>query len=290
MIALLVLVLAILLVAPSCTGNEREEILVFAAASLTDVMEQLGQQFTDRGGVRVNFNLGGSTVLSQQIIRGAPADAFVSAGAEPMDILVIRNLLMPDTHVDVLTNELVLVSRLDGGRNVRVASLEDLNNEDVRVAIADPDLAPAGRYAREALMNLGLWRKLQPRLVPAPDVRAALGYVVTGNVDAGIVYRTDAPVVGGLQIVASIPNESHSPIVYPAAVLVRTRHVNAARRFLAFLTGEEAKETFRQHGFMPPPPSTRYMRPRHRMAENWFDASPCLGTCIPDSNRLWGGY
>ena len=268
MLALLALALALLLVAPSCTGDEREEILVFAAASLTDVMEQLGQQFTEREGVRVSFNLGGSTALAQQIIRGAPADAFVSAGAGPMDILAIRNLLMLDTHVDVLTNDLVLVSRPSRGQNVRVATLEDLSNEDVRVAIADPGLAPAGRYAREALINLGFWQQLQPRMVPAPDVRAALGYVVTGNVDAGIVYRTDARVVDGLQIVASIPKETHSPIVYPGAVVARSSHVNAARRFLEFLTGEEAQETFLRHGFMPPPPSGGYTRLGHRMAKS----------------------
>ena len=290
MVALLVLALALLLVAPSCTGDEREEILVFAAASLSDVMEQLGQKFTEREGVRVRFNLGGSTALAQQIIRGAPADAFVSAGAEPMDILAIRNLLMLDTHVDVLTNDLVLVSRPSRGQNVRVATLEDLSNEDVRVAIADPGLAPAGRYAREALMNLGLWRQLQPRMVPAPDVRAALGYVVTGNVDAGIVYRTDARVVDGLQIVATIPKETHSPIVYPGAVVARSRHVNAARRFLVFLTGEEAQETFRRHGFMPPPPSGGNTRLGHRMAKSWFDPSPWLGTRVPEPKGLWGGF
>ena len=248
---LLVLALALLLVTPACTGNEREEILVFAAASLTDVMEQLGQQFQEREGIRVRFNLGGSTALAQQIIRGAPADAFISAGPLPMDALEDRGLIMPETKGDVLGNGLVLVARAGGDERAEAGSLDELVRGDARLAIADPDLAPAGWYAREALTSLGLWEELRPRLILAPDVRAALGYVETGNVAAAIVYRTDAKVAEGIQIVASVPGESHSPVIYPAGVSARSRHVTAARGFIAFLTGKEAKETFREYGFIP---------------------------------------
>ena len=194
------LALGLLLVMFSCGSDQREEILVYAAASLTDVMERLGQQFAENEEVRVSFNLGGSTALAQQIIRGAPADAFLSAGPQPMNALEGRGLVIPDTRVDLLTNELVLVGPPDAAEKLGVASVEDLANASVTVAIADPDLAPAGRYAREALRNLGIWRQLQPRLVFGSSVRATLGYVETGNVDVGIVYRTDARESGDLEI------------------------------------------------------------------------------------------
>ena len=249
--AILFPALVLLLVVSSCGSEGRKEILVFTAASLTNVMERLGQQYTETEGVKVSFNLGGSTDLAQQIIRGAPADAFISAGPLPMDKLEDRGLLIPDTRADLLTNDLVLVGRLDVAENKGIAAIADLTSADVRVAIANPDLAPAGRYAREALLNLGLWEPLRPRLVFGQNVRVALSYVETNNVDAGIVYRTDALAVENLVELASIPKESYSPIVYPAGVVERSDHVDAARKFLVFLQTEEARETFREYGFIP---------------------------------------
>ena len=246
--ALFYLLSAILLLAISCGGSQREEILVFTAASLTDVMERLGQQYAEFEGVKVSFNLAGSTALAQQIIRGAPADAFVSAGPHPMDALEERGLLVPGTRVDILTNELVLVGNAANEDVDGIVSAEGLASRDLRVTIADPELAPAGRYAREALKNLGLWRLFQPRLVPAANVRVALGYVKAGNVDVGIVYRTDARITEGLKVLAPIPKDSYSTVVYPAGVLEGSRQA-AARKFLAFLRGADASQTFREYGF-----------------------------------------
>ena len=243
--------LALFLVASSCGSGEREEILVFTAASLTDVMERLGQQYAEGKGIKVSFNPGGSTALAQQIIRGAPADIFISAGPQPMDMLEERGLIVSDTLVDLLTNELVLVGHPDVAEKIGISSMEDLATADVRVAMADPDLAPAGWYAREALQNLGLWRQLKPRLVFGLDVRVALGYVKTGNVDVAIVYRTDALIIKGLKTLAPIPEESYPTVVYPAGVVGRSRHSEAAQNFLAFLQGEQARVTFREYGFTP---------------------------------------
>ena len=243
--------IAILLMTFSCGADEREEILVFAAASLSDAMDRLGKRFTEIEGVSVRFNLGASTALAQQIIRGAPADGFISAGPRPMTMLDGRGLISADTRRDLLTNHLVLVGDADIAAKLGITSVEDLAIADVRVAIADPDLAPAGRYAREALQNLGLWERLEPRLVFGFDVRVALGYVESGNVDVGIVYGTDAEIATGLEVLGLVPEESYPPIVYPAAVVARSNHVDATRRFLAYLTTEEAKETFRQYGFTP---------------------------------------
>ena len=249
--AFLLVAFALFLLGSSCRSADGDEILVFAAASLTEVMDELRLEFTRSTGVEVNLNLGGSSALAQQIIRGAPADAFVSAGALPMDKLDEKGRIIPDTRVDLLTNELVVVGSSDEAAKSEISSVEDLAGADVRVAIADPDLAPAGRYTREALSSLGLWQRLKPQLVFSSNVRVALGYVETGNADLGIVYQTDMGIGRGLEVLVAIPRDSHSLILYPGAVLDRSDHVEAAREFLLFLKSEEAAETFRAHGFIP---------------------------------------
>ena len=251
MAALLLFAVALLLTASSCGGDKQEQLLVFVASSLTDVMERLGQRFGEDEGIRVVYNVGGSTALAQQIIRGAPADVFISAGSHPMDRLEERGLLMPDTRVELLTNELVLIAAPGVAEKMGIASVEDLVSSRARVAIADPDLAPAGEYAKEGLQNLGLWRQLKPRLVFGLDVRVALGYVETGNVDAGIVYRTDTNINEALEVIASLPAGSYSPIIYPAGVVESSGHTEAARKFLLFLEARQARETFREYGFVP---------------------------------------
>ena len=221
-----------------------------AAASLTDVMERLGEQYTELEGVEVKFNLGGSTPLAQQIVRGAPADAFVSAGPGPMDVLEAEDLLDAGSRVDLLTNELVLVGPA-GVQQAGSRTIQELLGGADRVAIADPVLAPAGRYAREALQNLGIWEELETRLVYGTDVRAALGYVETNNVELGIVYLTDALARKGVTVLSTFPKQSHVAIIYPAAVLAGSKHLRAAREFLEFLKSAEAGATFREFGFVP---------------------------------------
>jgi len=243
--------LVLLIAATSCGSDEEDEIVVFTAASLTEVMEQLGPYFTESEGIKVRFNPGGSTSLAQQIIRGAPADAFVFAGPQPMAMLDERGLIVTDSTLELLVNELVLIARSSTADEIEVSSIEEMGDAGLRVAIADPDLAPAGRYAREALQNLGLWQQLEHRLVFGLDVRVTLGYVETGNVDAAIVYRTDAQIVEGLEVLASISKDSHSPIVYPAGVVVHSSHVEEAGNFLRFLQGDKARETFQEYGFIP---------------------------------------
>ena len=157
----------------ACGGEDQEDILVFAAASLTEVLDQLGDQFTEAEGTKVSFNLGGSAGLAQQIIRGAPADAFISAGPLPIDDLEGRGLLLAGSRQSILANELVLVGRAKAVEELKIGSVEDLAEVEVSVAIADPDLAPAGAYAREALQNLDLWERIEPRLIFSNDVRVA---------------------------------------------------------------------------------------------------------------------
>ena len=248
--ALLLASLTLLLVGPSCRGDQ-QELLVFSAASLTDVMQEIGDRFTKSQGIPVAFNFGGSTSIGQQIIRGAPADVFLSAGAGPMDRLEDRGLLRSESRVNLLTNRLVLVASPDRAEKLGIKSLDDLARADARVAIADPELAPAGNYAKEALQDLGLWEKVEQRLVYSPDVRATLAYLDTGNVDAGIVYQTDTRIDQGVEVVALVPVDSHTFIVYPVAVIGRSGQSQAAGKFLEHLRSEETRLVFLEHGFSP---------------------------------------
>ncbi len=245
-----ILIPVILLLVVSCGKREQEEILVFAAASLTDVMERLGEQFAQEEEINVVFNFGGSVALAQQIKRGAPADIYLSAGTQPMDILQDDDRIVPDTRVDLLTNRLVLVGGLNNRKNLEINSIEDLTGIDARIAIADPDLAPAGSYAREALQNLSLWEQVKSRLVFGLDVRVALGYVESGNADLGIVYVTDTVVSDEMAVIDSFPETSHSPILYPAALVKRSSNREVAIRFLDFLEGVAARKIFHEHGFV----------------------------------------
>ena len=248
MLAISPLLLAALLLGAATACGGGEEVLVFAASSLTDVMERLGDEFEEEAGVKVSFNFGASGSLAQQIVRGAPADVFIAAGNQPMSVLEEKGDVFPGTRVSLLTNTMVVVTSADGGPEI--ASVNDLLEGDYRIAIADPDLAPAGQYARQSLTNLGLWTHLEPRLVYGHSVRTTLGYVESRNVGAALVYGTDAAISDGVRIAATVPESSHPPITYPGAVVRRSEN-QAARRFLDFLTGERATAVFQQFGFVP---------------------------------------
>lgn len=249
-----VLALALFLVpaalgAPGC-ADEPAEILVFAAASLSDALAPVGQAFTLEDGTAVRFSFAGSGELAQQVDRGALPDLFLAAGAAPMDRLETAGLLERGTRTDLLTNRLIVAGHRD--TDLRLAAPGDLLGPDVaRIAMADPRLAPAGDYAREALTSLGLWAPLQPRIVYGLNVRTALDYVASGHADVGLVYRTDVETRGALTSLLELPEGSHPPIRYPVAVLRDAPSQVPARRFLAFLQSEEVRAVFRAHGFTP---------------------------------------
>ncbi len=237
----------------ACASEEREDLLVYTAASLTDAVEEIADRYAEETGTRVSLHLGGSTALARQVLRGAPGDVFLSAGAGPMDVLQEADLIDPASRRNILTNRLVLVGRPSVGEDADITSLDDLGDADgVRVAIADPELAPAGEYAREALMSLGIWDSLEPSILPSPHIRAALSYVETGNADVGIIYLTDLRAGDDIQVLEEITAESHSPIIYPAAVLL-PGDVDAASSFVEYLAGDAASRIFLRHGFTPLP-------------------------------------
>ena len=232
----------------SCGGGD-DRLLVFAASSLTDSMQELAETYKEQTGVRVDLSFGASNRLVQQVSRGAPADVLITAGAQPIDRLENQGLVVKGSRRPLLTNRLVLVTRSDTSEGI--SSLEELAGTAGMLAIADPELAPAGRYAKEGLVYLGLWEGLQSRLVFGANVRTTLGYVESGNVAVALVYRTDAAVSQNARVVDTLAEETHSPIVYPVVVLVSSDKQQEASAFIEFLASEEVSQVFRRMGFEP---------------------------------------
>ncbi len=240
---------ALVLVLVACGSPDRAPTLtVYAAASLTDVLSELTSRF-DGGRANVVFNFAGSNTLRDQILHGAEADVFFSAHPRHMDAVESAGLLSAHSTVDVLTNRLVMVAR-PGLDEAGFPPTQGTDTALKRIAVAQPGAVPAGIYAMEALSSLGLTDSLRPLLVPALDVRAALAYAESGNVDAAIVYATDAAVSGRVRIVYDFPESSHSPIRYPAAVLRSARNHELALQFLDFLRSDRADATYAKYGFL----------------------------------------
>lgn len=225
------------------------ELSVFAAASLSDALEEIAAAYEKRSGERIVLNLGASSTLARQIQEGAPADLFLSADEEKMDALEKRKLLLAGTRRSVLSNTLVVVVPADS--KLKITGAKDLAAPGLRaLALAEPQTVPAGIYAREYLRKQGVWSKVIDRVIPAENVRAALAAVESGNADAGIVYRTDARISKRVRIAWEVPRAEGPKISYPFAVLAGAERKEAARRFLAYLQSAPALEIFRKHGFL----------------------------------------
>lgn len=241
--------------APATSGGESggaeppTELIVSAAASLKETLEEAGRRFeASHPGVRLRFNFGGSGALVQQLEQGAPADLFISAAREPMERLVHKGVVAEQDIRVLLRNSLVLIER-KGSAHIR--QLGDITGEQVRiVAVGQPETVPAGSYAREALEHVGLWEAVETKAVYAKDVTAVLTYVESGNADAGFVYETDALQSDQVETVLRLDPELHSPIEYPAAVPLIASHPKEAAELLAFLSTDEVKDIFEQAGFV----------------------------------------
>lgn len=226
-------------------------ITVFAAASLTNVLQDLGDAYTKETSIPVKFSFAASSTLARQIENGSRADLFFSADLEWMDYLQARNLIQPATRRDMLGNQLVLVAPLDSKVSLKIEPHFPLAATigTGRLATGDPDSVPVGRYAHEALAHLGVWDEIAPRLVRAESVRAALAFVDRGEAVLGIVYTTDALVDKNVRIVAAFPADSHAPIIYPAALATGAKA--EAAKFLAYLHGPAGDLAFERYGFKP---------------------------------------
>jgi molybdate transport system substrate-binding protein len=219
--------------------------VVFAAASLSDALREVGRNFEARTGQRVVLSFGGSNDLARQIRAGAPAEVFVSASTERMDEVERAGLVRAGDRVDLLSNRLVVVVPAES--TLTLAAPEGLTHAR-RLALGDPEAVPAGIYARQWLERRGLWEQLRDRVVPTLDVRAALAAVESANADAGIVYRTDAAVSKRVRVAFLVPEEETPRIVYPAALLATARG-SAARAFYEHLRSPAARQVFERLGF-----------------------------------------
>lgn len=233
------------------TASAAEPVLVFDAASLTDVVNDLGAAFTAKTGVPVKSSPAASSALAKQIEAGAAADVFFSADLEWMDYLEQRKLVRPASRHSVVLNRLVLIAPADSKVAVKIGPGFDLVHAlgDGKLATGDPDSVPVGKYAHVALEKLGVWDRVSGRIVRAENVRAALAFVARGEAPLGIVYRTDALAEKRVRIVDEFPEDSHPPIIYPVALTARAHP--EAQQFLDFVLGDAAKSVFRKYGFQP---------------------------------------
>jgi molybdate transport system substrate-binding protein len=230
---------------------DKPSITVFAAASLTNVLQELGDSFTKETSIPVRFSFAASSALARQIENGAPADIFFSADLEWMDYLQTRNLIQRDTRRDVLGNRLVLIAPADSKIKLTIEPHFPLAAAlgKGRLATGDPDSVPVGRYAKEALATLGVWKDVADRMVRADSVRSALAFVDRGEAPLGIVYETDALVDKHVRVVDVFPADSHLPIIYPIA-LTNAASTDSAR-FVAYIRGPAGNVAFKAYGFTP---------------------------------------
>jgi molybdate transport system substrate-binding protein len=247
-----VLVLAGLAVA-EVQARASADVLVFAAASLQTALDELVDPIQRATGVRMRVSYAGSSALARQIESGAPAELFISADLDWMDYLVGRRLIRTDTRCNLVGNRLVLIAPRAKPVALKIApgfALAAALGPD-RLALADPAAVPAGKYARAALTNLGVWNAVAGKIAPAENVRAALLLVSRGEAPLGIVYRTDAIADAGVVIVDTFPESTHPSIVYPAALTSSASA--AAGKVLAFLKTPGARAVFDKQGFTTSP-------------------------------------
>ncbi|KQY54897.1 molybdate ABC transporter substrate-binding protein [Lysobacter sp. Root494] len=246
----LVLLLALLLCgSPQAAGRVAETpARVFAAASLTNALEEIATQWQRAGHPRPVLAFGASSTLAKQIEAGAPADLFASADRKWMDYLDARNRIDRNSRVEMLGNTLVLIApkghRFDAKMQAGFRIADAFKG---KLCTGEPDVVPVGIYAKQALEKLGWWQSLQPRIVGADDVRTALAFVERGECGAGIVYASDARISRKVEVLAAFPAHTHAPIVYPFALVKNARPEAAA--FLNHLHTPQAAAVFRRHGF-----------------------------------------
>lgn len=243
--------IALLVTAFSLAGcfKPGEVVNVSAASSLTDAIGEINVLYKlERPDVTVTANFGGSGTLQQQIENGAPVDVFISASHAQVDALQKKNLIVENTLRDLLSNKVVLVVPADS--TLRITSFKDLAGDKVKkVAIGDPGSVPAGMYARDIFNEFGITDALKSRLVLAANVRQVLQYVESSNVDAGVVFLTDAKVSRAVQIVASAPDGINEKVIYPVAVINTGKDRTAAMDYEEFLFGSQAGAVFEKYGF-----------------------------------------
>lgn len=231
-------------------GDSQEvvEITVSAAASLTDALNEIKSQFeNEHPNIKVTFNFGSSGTLQQQILQGAPADLFFSAAEDKFDELVKKGLINEENAVDLVSNKLVLVTPIKSQKEI--GSFSDLKEKANKISIGIPETVPAGKYAKEMLEAIGEWGNIENKIVYSKDVRQVLTYVETGNVDAGIVYNTDALVSSKVNVIATAEEGTHTPIIYPIGVINESKNLEEAKAFFSYMKSDKALMILEEYGF-----------------------------------------
>ncbi len=239
----------------SCTEDEAQsELVVYAAASLSDVMTEIGNRYEDSTGTEILYNFAGSNVLARQIVAAEGADLFLSANEEWMDYVSINDRLVEESRIRLLSNSLVVVAnRTDA---FRMEEPQDICTLDATfLVLGNPDAVPAGRYAREWLQTIqcrngSAWERWSPQVSPAPDVRAALGMVEAAASTIGVVYRTDAAMSERVKVIYQVSSDTGPVIHYPAARVNNAPNPEEASRFFEYLRSPEAADIFREYGFI----------------------------------------
>ncbi|MFJ7725960.1 molybdate ABC transporter substrate-binding protein [Neobacillus sp. NPDC097160] len=227
--------------------EENVELTISAAASLQDALSEITTNFNKKhSNVKINYNFGASGALQQQISQGAPVDLFFSAAEDKFDKLVTDGLIEEKNGKDLVRNELVLVVPKESTKGIK--TFDDLTKAD-KLSIGTPESVPAGAYGKEVLEKLNLWSSVEGKIVYAKDVRQVLTYVETGNVDAGMVYKTDALTSDKVEIAAVADEKLHTPIVYPVGVIKANSHPKQAVLFYQYLQSDEAMKVFEKYGF-----------------------------------------
>lgn len=252
--AAMVVTVMLLIGVPGTAHAASETLTVFAAASTTNAVTEIGGIFSKRSQVGFRPSFASSSTLAKQIENGAPADIYISASAMWMNYLEQKQMIETGSRIDLLSNRIVLIVPVDSSIDrVQIAPGFDLLNiiGDSRLAMGDPDHVPAGIYGRQALQSLGMWAPIENYVARSKDVRAALALVERGEAPVGLVYATDAAITAKVKVVAAFPQTSHPPIIYPAAVIAGRRSP-ATDRFMALLRSPEAEAVFKKFGFSVP--------------------------------------
>jgi molybdate transport system substrate-binding protein len=226
-----------------------DEVEVFAAASLTDALKEIAADYEKSGGDQVVFNFAASGTLEIQIRHGAPADIFLSADEAKMNDLKKDGLMLAGSRKDLLENSLVIIVPADS--SLTLTSAAQLADPKIKkIALGETRIVPAGIYAKEYLTKIGIWAQVEPRVIPLESVRAALAAVETGNVDAGIVYKTDALHSKKVKIAYEVPIAEGPAITYPGAIVQGAKHAAGAKKFLDYLSTPDVLKIFAKYGFV----------------------------------------
>lgn len=230
--------------------EEETELLISAAASMTDVLNEIAQMYNSvDSSTKIIYTFGSSGALQTQIEEGAPVDIFMSAAQKQMTGLEEKDLIIKETKKTLLVNKVVLITPVNS--DLALTSFEDLTKDDVKkIGLGDPASVPVGQYSEEILINLNILEEIKPKSVYGSDVRTVLTWVESGEVDCGIVYATDAYSTDKVKVVTEAPEGSHKEVTYPVAVIKDSKNVDKAKTFLDYLSTDEAAEVFVKYGFV----------------------------------------